>query len=226
MTLRKRNLGLQIFATERKTCNPSQLLTFEKKKKVSNNVILTSRARSLSLQKPHLKHSFTQRQRNQHVATRVCYYHAETLVWRRRERSASGTFIVTDIFVSSLFPFPFCEMTSHNYYFEKNLAGCCWFWMLTSLSFLLFKRTGVHFEHEPNALKIILHVRCEILGRNAVRKRGENNWHFVRSRPRCDRTRVLSPRQITTTRTTENNTAEWRYIRPKNPTRVTNQSDG
>ena len=38
------------------------------------------RARDLCLTKTFQKHSFTQRQKNQHVATRVCYYHAETLV--------------------------------------------------------------------------------------------------------------------------------------------------
>ena len=74
-------------------------MTFVKEKKSTSLDI--AGARSLSLQKPHLKHSFTQRQKNQHVATRVWYYHAETLVWRRRERSASGTFRVTDIFVST-----------------------------------------------------------------------------------------------------------------------------
>lgn len=59
--------------------NPSQLFDLcERKKKY----VVRHRAleRSLSLQKPHLKHSFTQRQKNQHVATRVWYYHAETLV--------------------------------------------------------------------------------------------------------------------------------------------------
>lgn len=77
------NLSANKYLSERKTFvvfyNPSQLFDLcERKKKY----VVRHRAleRSLSLQKPHLKHSFTQRQKNQHVATRVWYYHAETLV--------------------------------------------------------------------------------------------------------------------------------------------------
>merc|ERR1711970_1514027 len=62
--------------------------------------------------------------------------------------------------------------------------------------------SDVRVEHDSNAVQIIFHVRCEILGGNAVRKRGKEHWQFFRSCVGCDRRRVLPPRQIKTTTTT------------------------
>merc|ERR1712072_947528 len=63
--------------------------------------------------------------------------------------------------------------------------------------------SDVRLEHDSNAVQIIFHVRREILGGNAVRKRGKEHWQFFRPCVGCDRRRVLPTRQIKTTTTTK-----------------------